>query len=165
MAKKGKATDAAPKSDDTTPATVGKQEAGARIVGVSREIHADIVKKHKKPSMRFPVRSLSNVRYDLKRGHFEIRGKVATRTLTYNTVKTFAQSVRLMATTKKDLLDKNDIAGKREIYYNSKSWGECRFDEQPESDTLLDDMEAMLGVNREQLGYIPRNEAGTWSDH
>jgi DNA topoisomerase-6 subunit A len=85
---------------------------------------------------------------------------MATRTLSYNTVKTFAQSMRLLATTKKDLLDKNDIAGKREIYYNSKSWGECRFDEQPESDTLLDDMEAMLGVNREQIGYIPEERGG-----
>ena len=64
------------------------------------------------------------------------------------------------ATTKADLLDKNDIAGKREIYYNSKSWGECRFDEQPESDSLLDDMEAMLGINREQLGYIPEERGG-----
>jgi DNA topoisomerase-6 subunit A len=68
--------------------------------------------------------------------------------------------MRLMATTKNDLLDKDDIAGKREVYYNSKSWGECRFDEQPESDTLLDDMEAMLGVNREQLGYIPEERGG-----
>jgi len=85
---------------------------------------------------------------------------VATRTLSYNTVKTFAQSMRLMATTKNDLLDKNDIAGKREIYYNSKSWGECRFEEQPESDSLLDDMEAMLGINREQLGYIPEERGG-----
>ena len=155
-----KVKEAAPDAEGTTLATISKQDAGARIVKMSREIHDDIVKKHKKPSMRFPVRALSNVRYDLKRGHFEIRGKVATRTLTYNTVKTFAQSVRLMATTKKDLLDKNDIAGKREIYYNSKSWGECRFDEQPESDTLLDDMEAMLGVNREQLGYIPEERGG-----
>jgi DNA topoisomerase-6 subunit A len=159
MATKSK-TKTAVEDTGTTMKVIDKQEAGARIVKISREIHDDIVKKHRKPSMRFPVRALSNVRYDLKRGHFEIRGKVATRTLTYNTVKTFAQSVRLMATTKKDLLDKDDIAGKREIYYNSKSWGECRFDEQPESDALLDDMEAMLGVNREQLGYIPEERGG-----
>jgi DNA topoisomerase-6 subunit A len=131
-----------------------------RIVDVSRGVYEDIVKKLKKPSLRFPIRSLTNVKYDPKTGYFEIRGKVATRTLSYNTVKTFAQSMRLLATTKKDLLDKNDIAGKREIYYNSKSWGECRFDEQPESDTLLDDMEAMLGVNREQIGYIPEERGG-----
>lgn len=141
------------------PRIVTKQEAARKIAGVAGEIHADILKR-KKPDMRFPIRSLSNVRYDLKRGHFECRGKMATRTLTYNTIKTFAQSMRLMATTKKDLLDKDDIAGKREIYYNSKSWGECRFDEQPESDTLLDDMEAMLAINREQLGYIPEERGG-----
>jgi DNA topoisomerase-6 subunit A len=142
------------------PQVVSKQAASRRIVEVAKEIHADITKKHKKPSMKFPIRSLANVKYDTKRGHFEILNKTATRTLSYNTVKTFAQSMRLLATTKNDLLDKDDIAGKREIYYNSKSWGECRFDEQPESDTLLDDIEAMLGINREQLGYIPEERGG-----
>jgi len=159
--KAGAKKEAAPVSDEyaKAPRNVSRQEAAKRIVTVADEIYGDIQRK-KKPDMKFPIRSLANVKYDLKRGHFEIRGKMATRTLTYNTVKPFAQSMRLMATTKNDLLDKNDIAGKREIYYNSKSWGECRFDEQPESDTLLDDMEAMLGVNREQLGYIPEERGG-----
>lgn len=139
---------------------ISKQAAARKIVEVATDIHTDIVKKHKKPSMRFPIRSLQNVKYDVKRGHFEILNKTAERTLSYNTVKTFAQSMRLLATTKNDLLDKDDIAGKREIYYNSKSWGECRFDEQPESDTLLDDIEAMLAINREQLGYIPEERGG-----
>lgn len=142
------------------PKIISKKEASKKIVESGDAIYTDIVKKHKKPSMKFPIRSLSNVKYDLKRGHFEICGKTSIRTLTYNTVKTFAQSMRLMATTKLDLLDKDDIAGKREVYYNSKSWGECRFDQQSESDSLLDDMEAMLGVNREQLGYIPEERGG-----
>ncbi len=144
---------------ESVPATT-RDGVSRKIVEVGREVFNDIIKKQKKPSLRFPIRSLANVKYDPKTGYFEIRGKTATRTLSYNTVKTFAQSMRLLATTKKDLLDKNDIAGKREIYYNSKSWGECRFDEQPESDTLLDDMEAMLGVNREQIGYIPEERGG-----
>lgn len=142
------------------PVVVSRKEASKRIVDAGEQIYTDIIKRRKKPSMKFPVRSLSNVKYDLKRGHFEILGKMSERTLTYNTAKTFAQSMRLMATTKRDLLDKNDIAGKREVYYNSKSWGECRFEQQPESDSLLDDMEAMLGVNREQLGYIPEERGG-----
>ena len=142
------------------PKTISRKDASKKIVAAGDGIYADIVRKHRKPSMVFPIRSLSNVKYDVKRGHFEILGKTATRTLTYNTVKTFAQSMRLMAFTKNDLLDQNNICGKREVYYNSKSWGECRFDQQPESDTLLDDMEAMLGVNREQLGYIPEEQGG-----
>jgi len=166
MAKKAKKADKAESSGlkeepaRRSPRIISREEASRKIVDISARIHEDIVKRKKKPDMRFPIRALSNVKYDPKRGHFEIKGKMSTRTLTYNTVKTFAQSMRLMATTKKDLLDKNDIAGKREIYYNSKSWGECRFDEQPESDTLLDDMEAMLEVNREQLGYIPEERGG-----
>lgn len=150
----------AAKSAVEGPEAVSKKSASRKIVTVADGIYTDISKKSRRPSMRFPIRSLANVKYDLKRGHFEILGKMATRTLSYNTVKTFAQSMRLLATTKNDLLDKDDIAGKREIYYNSKSWGECRFDEQPESDALLDDMEAMLDINREQLGYIPEEHGG-----
>ncbi|MBI2441236.1 MAG: DNA topoisomerase IV subunit A [Lentisphaerae bacterium] len=143
-----------------TGQTVTRKYAAGRIVAVAQDVHSDIMRRRVRPALRFPIRALSNVKYDARKGHFEILKKMATRTLSYNTVKTFAQSMRLMATTKKDLLDKNDIAGKREIYYNSKSWAECRFDEQPESDTLLDDMEAMLGINREQLGYIPEERGG-----
>ena len=142
------------------PEIVSRQEAGRKIVAVAEKIHQDVMRKKKKPEMRFPIRSLKNVKFDVKRGHFEILGKESTRTLSYNTVKAFAQSMRLLATTKNDLLDRDDIAGKREIYYNSKSWGDCRFDEQPESDSLLDDIEAMLAINREQLGYIPEERGG-----
>jgi len=142
------------------PKRITREAASRRIVSEGNTIYTDIVKRRRKPHMDFPVRSLSNVRYDVKRGHFEMKGKMSRRTLTYGTVKTFAQSMRLMATTKRDVLDKSDIITKREIYYNSKSWGECRFEQQPESDSLLDDMEATLGVNREQLGYIPDERGG-----
>ena len=155
-----------PKKPDTVKTkkndliVISKKDASAKITRTGADIYEDITKKNVRPKMRFPIRSLSNVKYDPRKGHFEILKKVSTRTLSYNTVKTFAQSMRLLATTKNDLLDKNDIAGKREIYYNSKSWGECRFNEQPESDSLLDDMEAMLKINREQLGYIPEERGG-----
>jgi DNA topoisomerase-6 subunit A len=158
--RKKKPADAKAPAREDGPRAVRREAAAAAIVGVAQAIYEDIVKRGRKPAMKFPVRSLQNVRYDARRGHFEILGRTSTRTLSYNTVKTFAQSMRLLATTKNDLLDRDDIAGKREIYYNSKSWGECRFDEQPESDALLDDIEAMLEVNREQLGYIPEERGG-----
>lgn len=158
-----KAAATSPKATATTagaPQVVSRKLASGKIAAIADVVYRDIVQKSKRPSMSFPVRSLQNVRYDTRRGHFEILGKKVTRTLSYTTVKTFAQSMRLLATTKNDLLDKDDIAGKREVYYNSKSWGECRFDEQPESDALLDDIEAMLAINREQLGYIPEERGG-----
>jgi len=50
----------------------------------------DQILKRKKPTMKFPVRSLANVKYVEKDGYFEIRGLKKERTLTVNTVKTFA---------------------------------------------------------------------------
>lgn len=139
--------------------TVTRKRAAEKITAAGRQVYTDIIKRRTKPIMRFPVRALSNVRYDPRRGHFEIRGKTVTRTLTYNTVKTFAQSVRVMAVSK-DLIRTDEIATKREMYYVSKNWGECRFNEQPESDTVMDDVEAMFAVNREQLGFIPEEDGG-----
>src|SRR3989338_8999693 len=34
------------------------------------------------------------------------------------------------------------------------------FNEQPESDGVMDDMEAMFGVNREQIGFVPEEHGG-----
>ncbi len=117
------------------------------------------ITKRQKPSMHFPIRALSNVKYTPKRGFFELRGQKKVRTLSVNTVKTFAQTLRLMSLSK-ELIEKDDIATKREAYYVSKNWDDARFDEQPESDTLMDDVEAMFEVNREQLGFIPEEKGG-----
>ena len=106
-----------------------------------------------------PVRSLSNVKYLGKDGYFEMLGKNKHRTLTVSTVKTFAQTLKMMSLAK-ELIDKNDMATKREAYYISKNWGKAGFSEQAESDTIMDDVEAMFGVNREQLKFIPEEKGG-----
>jgi DNA topoisomerase-6 subunit A len=120
------------------------------------------VEKHAKPEVAFPVRSLGNVRYDPKKGWFEIGKGKSVRTLTVNTAKTFAQTLKMMALSK-ELVETNDFATKRDAYYQSKNWGEAKFDDQSESDMVMDDIEAMFsmeGVSREQLRYIPDEHGG-----
>lgn len=124
----------------------------------AKSIHQKILKRQK-PSMRMPIRALNNVRYKPSEGFLEMSGRKKERTLTVGTVKTFAQTLRMMALSK-DLVETDDIASKREAYYISKNWKEAMFKEQPESDTVMDDIEAMLGVNREQLGFIPEEKGG-----
>jgi len=119
----------------------------------------DMILKRKKPTMSFPVRSLANVKYLVKEGYFEIRGMKKERTLTVNTVKTFAQTLRMMALSK-TLVETDDLATKREAYYVSKNWGDARFLEQTESDTVMDDVEALFEVNREQMGFAPEEKGG-----
>lgn len=129
-----------------------------KITETAKDIHSKILKS-KSPTMVTPIRSLSNVKYHAKTGYFEMLGKNKQRTLTVNTVKTFAQSLKLMSLSKQ-LVDTNDMATKREAYYISKNWGKAGFTEQAESDTIMDDVEAMFRVNREQLRFTPEEKGG-----
>ena len=126
--------------------------------GVQRSIVRRVL-----PELKFPVRSLSNVSYSKKVGYFELgRGRKA-RALSVNTVKNFAQTLRLMAVSK-EMVQNNDFATKREAYYVSKNWGECKFNEQTESDAVMDDIEALAsldGLSREQLRYFPEEHGGS----
>ena len=140
------------------PEVPGVAKVVSRIRSEAEGVRKKILAR-KTPAMKFPVRSLSNVIYRPKSGYFEMKGRKKERTLTVGTVKTFAQTLRMMAFSK-ELVESDDMATKREAYYVSKNWQECRFNEQPESDTVMEDVEALFGVNREQLGFIPEEKGG-----
>ncbi len=129
-----------------------------KIDAVAMAVH-ESVKTGKSPALKTPIRSLSNVRYNQKDGYFELAGNEKTRALTATTIKVFTQTLKLMKESK-DVVNTNDIMTKREAYYVSKNWGDAKFNEQPESDTVMDDMEAMLGVLREELGFVPEEDGG-----
>jgi DNA topoisomerase-6 subunit A len=115
------------------------------------------------PNIKLPVRSLDNVTYDEAKGYFELGAACKVRTLTVNTARSFAQTLRLMATSR-SMVEHDDFATKREVYYISKNWGDCRFDEQAESDAIMDDIEAMAsmhGLSREQLRFYPESHGGS----
>ena len=135
-----------------------KKPVVKQIVEQASDVHEKIVRSQK-PSLKFPIRSLANIKYRPKDGYFQMAGKTKERTLTVNTVKTFAQTLKLMALSK-ELVESDDIATKREAYYVSKNWDEARFLEQTESDTVMDDVEALFSVNREQLGFVPEEKGG-----
>jgi DNA topoisomerase-6 subunit A len=133
----------------------------ASIEELAREVHSKI-RSGGKPSLAFPVRSLGNVSYDTDIGYLQIGDATSERTLTVNTAKSFAQTLLLMQFARTQIRE-NNRSTKREAYYISKNWEEAKFDEQPESDTVLDDIEAMFaarGVTREQLRFIAEEHGG-----
>lgn len=161
------ATSTAPEGRDSTrkpgPGATDEQTIVA-IDGTARRVY-ETIRKRQKPGLSFPVRALSNVSYHQKRGYLEIGSQKKERTLSVNTVKSFAQTLRMMALSK-DLVSNNDFATKREAYYISKNWGDAKFDEQVESDTAMDDIEALFSVdriNREQLRFFPEEHGGSVS--
>jgi DNA topoisomerase-6 subunit A len=160
------------RSSDTKAAGLAQEvkKRNDRMDGVTLDLIGDTangvyqdIRKRAKPDLAFPVRSLGNVSYSQKKGYFEIGRQKKVRTLTVNTVKSFAQTLRMMGLSK-DLVETNDFATKRDAYYQSKNWEEAKFDEQSESDTVMDDIEAMFsmrGVSREQLRFVPDEHGGS----
>jgi DNA topoisomerase VI subunit A len=149
-------------------AEVDQSRADLRKVALDsiQEVAADVFKTGNAgglPEMTMPQRNLANVTYDPKRGYFEMKGNLKTRTLDVNSVKTFAQTLRLMSLAKEMVAD-DDFATKREAYYVSKNWGDAKFNEQRESDTVLDDIEGMFSikdVTRETLRFVPEEHGGS----
>ena len=137
------------------------QEALLLIGSTARDIYTK-VNKRRKPVLEMPIRSLGNVSYSRKTGYLEIGKQRKVRTLSVNTVKTFAQSLRMMALSK-ELIETNDFATKRDAYYQSKNWGDAMFHEQTESDAVMDDIEALFSIDklsREQLRFVPDEHGG-----
>ena len=132
-----------------------------RVDSITAQVRADI-ETGKLPDIKFPVRSLDNVTYGKAKGYFALGDAKKDRTLTA-TAKSFAQTLRLMATSRA-MVEHDDFATKREVYYISKNWGDCRFDDQAESDAAMDDIEAMAsmhGLSREQLRFYPESHGGS----
>jgi DNA topoisomerase-6 subunit A len=145
---------------------VGKKDLKSVALHSIEEVAQDVyveAQKGRLPQMSMPQRNLSNVTYDPKKGFFELKGNMKTRTLDVNSVKTFAQTLRLMSLAQ-DMVGDDDFATKREAYYVSKNWGEAKFNEQRESDTVLDDIEGMFSVKdvtREILRFVPEEHGGS----
>ncbi len=164
-----KKTKASPKSKKGAAKRAGSatrgDDKGTETISCISQTAKDVYRKiHKavKPQLTLPVRSLSNVRYDARKGYFELGRSRKHRTLTVNTVKTFAQTLRLMGLSK-EMIDHETFATKREAYYVSKNWEEAKFNDQAESDTVMDDIESMFslrGVSREQLRFYPEEHGG-----
>jgi DNA topoisomerase-6 subunit A len=138
-------------------------EATLRLIETTATAIRNSIERGELPHIELPVRSLANVNYDPEKGYLELCNALKTRTLTVNTVRSFAQTLRLMAASR-HMVQSNDFATKREAYYISKNWGDCRFDEQTESDAIMDDIEALAslhGLSREQLRFYPESHGGS----
>ena len=142
-----------------------EEDVREEIVNCARTIE-NYIRDREKPQLHLPKRTLSNVEYtppdeceDGEGGYLKLMDSKITRTMTYNTVKTFAQTLRMMSLSK-GAIDADEEVTKREAYYVSKNWDDARFDKQSESDKVMEDIEGLLEVNREQLGFVPEEKGG-----
>ena len=156
-------TDKSNRTDETARSQQALDRRTIELIDETASAVRGSIERGELPDIELPVRSLANVSYDAAKGYLELGEATKTRTLTVNTVRAFAQTLRLMAASRQ-MVESDDFATKREAYYISKNWGDCRFDEQAESDAVMDDIEALAsrhGLAREQLRFYPESHGGS----
>jgi len=126
----------------------------SKLTRLGKEVLKQI-EQGENPSLAIPIRSLSNVVYDEKTKLIRLGDKVSKRYfLNVAHAKRFMQTL-LVAAKCKELLEENIHTSLRELFYNLKrtlpNSKENTFDDESESNPIIEDLEVMLDVLREQL--------------
>lgn len=137
---------------------------GEKLKNLGKKILTEM-KQGKNPEINIPIRSLSNIYFDEKEKLIRMGNKMSKRYfLNVAHVKKFMQTL-LVARQCKLIIEKGVTISIRDLYYALKhtisNTNENTFDEQSESDPIIEDLEATLDVLREELhlnadrkGYI-----------
>lgn len=120
------------------------------------------VKLLKNPALSIPVRALSNVSFNQKRRLIELGDSKQTRNFFhYKQARLFMQTF-LIAERCKKLIEEGATTSIRDIYYDAKhsvaGSKENTFEEQSESDPIIEDLEVTIDALREELHLRAENK-------
>lgn len=136
-----------------------KQEALAVI---------ETAKQKKNPKITIPLRSLNNVYFDEKDKIIKLGGKHQTRAFfNIGQAKRFMQTF-LVANACKEIIESGKTTSIRDLYYMTKhSIGETNentFDDQSESDPIIEDIEVAFDALREELHLFASSKGAIVGD-
>ena len=137
-----------------------KDSVEDRLVGLA-DVVIGAAQKKKDPEFQIPVRALSNVSFNQKKRFIEM-GKATQGRSFFNLgmAKKFMQTM-LVADALAELQRQELSTSLREIYYRTKHTlkdsNENSFDDQDESDPIIEDLEVTLTALREELHVSAEN--------
>src|SRR5512147_1213503 len=132
--------------------------ADKKTVGKIEKLAESVLKATrggKNPFVEIPIRSLANVKYSEKRRLIELGGQRQKRYFfNVSMAKKFMQTF-LVSEACKELIESGKTTSIRDLYYVTKhTIGDTRqntFEEQDESDPIIEDLEVSLDALREEL--------------
>jgi DNA topoisomerase-6 subunit A len=144
-------------SADTTDA-----EARERLIDLAAEFY-DQFAAGQIPEMTLPTRSKSNIEYDPESGVWVYGDRTSTRSA--NSVRGARKLLKAAYTIEflTRQLDEDRSSTLRELYYLSESWDaeDAHFSDQDESNQLVEDLEIVSGVTREDFHMRPEESGAT----
>ncbi|MFC7187183.1 DNA topoisomerase IV subunit A [Halorubrum yunnanense] len=115
------------------------------------------------PEMTLPTRTKSNIEYDAESGVWTYGDRTSTRSA--NSVRGARKLLKAAYTIEflANQLDEGRSSTLRELYYLSESWDndEAQFSSQDESNDLVEDLEIVTGVTREDFHMRPEESGAT----
>ncbi|MCP9447096.1 MAG: DNA topoisomerase IV subunit A [Nitrospira sp.] len=134
-----------------------------KLVGLA-DLVIQAAERSKDPTLQIPIRALSNVSFNERRGMIEMGDKKQARSFfNVGMAKKFMQTM-LVADALAELQRAELTTSLREIYYRTKHTirdsHENTFDTQDESDPIIEDLEVSLAALREEL-HVRAENAGS----
>lgn len=128
------------------------------------DLVVEAAERSKDPTFAIPIRALSNVSFNQRKGLIEMGAKKQTRSFfNVGMAKKFMQTM-LVADALSELQRADLTTSLREIYYRTKhtikNSHENTFDTQDESDPVIEDLEVTLAALREEL-HVRAENAGS----
>src|SRR5207248_4917330 len=134
-----------------------------KLIGIA-DVVVDAAQRRRDPTFAIPVRALSNVTFNARKGLIEMGKRKQVRSFfNVGMAKKFMQTV-LVADALCELQRADLTTSLREIYYRTKHTikdsHENTFDAQDESDPVIEDLEVSLKALREEL-HVRAENGGT----
>ncbi|MBH0189169.1 MAG: DNA topoisomerase VI, partial [Nitrospira sp.] len=131
-----------------------------KLIGVA-DVVITAAERSKDPTLEIPIRALSNVSFNARKGLIEMGHKKQARSFfNVGMAKKFMQTV-LVADALSELQRAELTTSLRESYYRTKHTiqdsHENTFDTQDESDPVIEDLEVSLSALREELHVRAEN--------
>ncbi|MFP3235124.1 MAG: DNA topoisomerase IV subunit A [Nitrososphaeria archaeon] len=127
------------------------------------ELVYDQIERGEHPVLRIPDRSVSNIIYDEKLRQYVLGNKVTLRT-TRNVkhLRAFAQLIWL-AYFSKLLSESHKTSTLRDVFYSAQAY-RVDFEDQDESDERITELEALLGMAREEFNVYPEERSSIFGN-
>lgn len=111
------------------------------------------------PHISLPSRTRGNIEYSIKDDVWVYGDQETHRSVkTIRGAKSLLKTVYLAELLIKEHLQNNRGSTLREIYYISEGWDIAKFHEQAESDRLIEDLEIVTGLHREDFHIRPEED-------
>ncbi len=133
------------------------KEINDKLIEIGKNIIRKL-KEYENPKLQIPLRSLSNVYFDNKDRMLHLGNKVSERSyFNIAQAKSFMQTM-LVASKLKEVIQDGSHVGLRQLFYMCKGgipgMKENTFNDQSESDIIVEDIEGLLNKLREEIGIF-----------